>query len=117
MHELSLCQSIQEVVERARDGRPVATVHLEIGQLRQVVPETLAYCWEIVTADGPLAGSALAIDHVPVVLECHDCHASTTVRQELSLTCGECGSGSVTMVSGEEFLLTFLDLVPQPQEL
>lgn len=110
MHELSLCRSIGDIVERARQGRPVTTVHLQVGQLRQVVPETLAYCWGIVTDDTPLAGSELAIDHVPVVLDCRACGARTTVAHVLVLTCADCGSGDITLVSGEELLVTALDL-------
>ena len=49
MHELSLCNAIQGVVERARGDRAVTHVHLQVGQLRQVVPQTLEYCWTLVT--------------------------------------------------------------------
>ena len=55
MHELSLCQSIYGITDRAREGRPVVTVRLRVGALRQVVPETLKYCWGVVTDTTPLA--------------------------------------------------------------
>ncbi len=110
MHELSLCQSIHGIVERAREGRPVETVHLQVGRLRQVVPDTLAYCWTLVTDGGPLAGSRLEIDHVLVVLDCGDCGGRTTVEDALLLTCGSCGSGAISVVSGEELLVTSIDL-------
>lgn len=110
MHELSLCRSIQQVVEHARADRGVQTVHLQVGQLRQVVPETLAYCWSLVTADGPLAGSELVIDHVPVDLSCASCGEETRVEHALVLLCGACGSGDTRPVRGEEFMVTSLDL-------
>lgn len=110
MHELSLCRSIHGIVDRARDGREVQSVHLQVGQLRQVVPQTLEYCWGLVTEGGPLTGSVLDIDHVPVVLDCTDCGARTTVEQVLVLTCGTCGSGGITLHSGEEFMVTSMDL-------
>lgn len=111
MHELSLCRSICDVVEQARAERRVRTVHLRVGQLRQVVPDTLAYCWTLVTEGGTLAGSVLAIDHVPVVLVCRECGQETVVADRLLLTCGGCGSGAIDVVRGEEFLVTSLDLV------
>ncbi len=115
MHELSLCQSIHGIVDRAREGRPVEIVHLQVGQLRQVVPETLAYCWTLVTDASPLAGSRLEIDHVPVVLDCGDCGRRTTVADALLLSCGSCGSGTISLVSGEELLVTSIDLAdPTP---
>ncbi|MEZ5096871.1 MAG: hydrogenase maturation nickel metallochaperone HypA [Nocardioides sp.] len=113
MHELSLCQSIHDIVDRARGDRVVESVHLQIGQLRQVVPDTLVYCWALVTEQGPLAGSALDIDHRPVVLDCRDCGGRTTVADALVLTCATCGSGAIELVSGDEFLVTSLELVKE----
>ncbi len=113
MHELSLCRSIRDVVERARDGRPVRAVNVQVGQLRQVVPETLVYCWGMLCAEGPLSGSQLVVDHVPVVLGCRDCGGRTTVGDSLELVCGTCGSGSVDLLSGEEMLVTSVDLVKE----
>jgi hydrogenase nickel incorporation protein HypA/HybF len=113
MHELSLCRSIHDIVDRAREGRRVSAVNLRVGQLRQVVPETLTYCWGLVCAEGPLDGCELVVDHVPVVLACRDCGERTTAAHALVLTCGACGSGSVDLVSGEELLVTSLDLVKE----
>lgn len=110
MHELSLCQSILAIADRAREGRPVSVVHLQVGRFRQVVPETLVYCWSLVTEDTGLAGSRLEVDHVPLVLDCADCGRRTTIADALLLTCGSCGSGAITVVTGEELLVTSLDL-------
>lgn len=119
MHELSLCQGIHRIVDRARQGRTVSTVHLQVGQLRQVVPQTLCYCWELTSEGTELAGSLLDIDHVPVRLHCTDCGAGTTVRDVLLIRCESCGSGKVTVVAGEEFMVTSIDLTdsnPQTEE-
>lgn len=116
MHELSLCQAIVGVVERARDGRTVEVVNLRLGELRQVVPETLEYCWGLVTEAGPLAGSRLAIERVPVRLDCRDCGEQTAVGHTLVLTCAGCGSGNIALVTGEEFLVTSIDLATDDKE-
>lgn len=110
MHELSLCHSIHTIVERGAAGRPVETVHLRVGRLRQVVPETLTYCWSLVAADGPLAGSVLSVESVPVVLRCRSCDILSTIDDVLLLFCGACGSASTTIVTGEELLVTSLNL-------
>lgn len=110
MHELSLCRSIHQVVEKAAGDRRVAVVHLKVGRLRQVVPGTLTYCWGLVSADGPLAGSELAIESVPVVGHCRSCGRDTEVAQVLLLVCEHCGAGPLDLVSGEEFLITTIDL-------
>ena len=54
-------------------ARPVEVVNVQVGQLRQVVPETLSYCWTIVCEGGELDGSRLAIESIPVVVRCADC--------------------------------------------
>ncbi|GAA1509739.1 hydrogenase maturation nickel metallochaperone HypA [Nocardioides humi] len=110
MHELSLCRSILQVVERAAGDQRVNAVNLKVGQLRQVVPGTLAYCWGLVTEDGPLAGSSLRIESVPVAGVCRDCGEETEIEQVLVLACGSCGSAAMDLVRGEEFLITTLDL-------
>lgn len=110
MHELSICRSIFTIADRAREGRRVDVIHLQVGHLRQIVPQTLEHCWGLVTEQTGLEGSRLDIDHVPVALACGDCRATTTAAHNLVLTCSACGSGRVTVTHGEEFMLTSMDL-------
>lgn len=110
MHELSLCGAIYEIVDRAAEGRPVSVINLQVGRLRQVVPDTLTFCWTVVSDQTPLAGSRLAIDVVPVTLFCRRCSTTTQLSDELLLVCGDCGEAEVSVTSGEEFLLASLDL-------
>jgi hydrogenase nickel incorporation protein HypA/HybF len=110
MHELSMCGSIYEIVDRTAAGRPVTVIHLRVGQLRQVVPETLAYCWTLVSDQTELAGSQLEVDSVPVTLRCLDCDSSTTLADELLLLCAQCDGIHVSVTTGEEFMLTSLEL-------
>jgi len=108
MHELSICTSLAAIVERHAGGRPVTTVHLSVGQLRQVVPPTLEAAWGLVVADTPLAGSTLTIDHVPAVIRCQVCGTSTTIGVPV-FRCG-CGSTDVEVTSGEELLVRSIDV-------
>lgn len=114
MHELALCQSVYAIADRAREGRPVEVVHLRIGMLRQVVPDTLVYCWHVLTRTTPLEGSRIEIDQVPVTLRCRDCGALTVVGDTLVLVCETCESGRTEVVGGEEFVLTALDIADSP---
>lgn len=109
MHELALCQSIFEIADRARDGGRVEVIHLRVGRLRQVVPETLVYCWGLLSETTDLDGSRLHIDPVPVTLRC-SCGNDTVVGDSMVLVCSRCESGRVDVVSGEEFVLTSLEL-------
>lgn len=110
MHELSLCGSIYEMVDRAAAGRPVSVIHLRVGQLRQVVPDTLSYCWVLVCEQTDLAGSMLEVDSVPVTLHCPSCDSTTTLTGQLLLLCVRCGTDRVSVTSGEELMLTSFEL-------
>lgn len=113
MHELSLCRSIQTVVEKAAEGRAVESVHLQVGKLRQVVPDTLVYCWGIVTDGTTLGGSTLHVESIPITVTCRECHHDTGVAHELVLVCGACGSPMVDVTTGEEFLVTSIDVAKE----
>lgn len=112
MHELALCGSIADIVTRRAGARPVETVHLRIGQLRQVVPDTLAYCWELVTASTPLAGCELAIERVAARLRCERCATEFEMGDEPSFRCPQCRDIAVQVVAGEEFVVTSMDVGP-----
>lgn len=109
MHELSICRSIADIVSRHAAGRSVSTVRVRIGQLRQVVPETLVYCWSLVSEDTPLDGSRLEVESVPAAIRCRGCDHRRVLDAPI-LACDACGSRDVEIVSGEEFLVTSLDL-------
>lgn len=110
MHELSVCGAIYDIVDRAAAGRPVSVIHLKVGRLRQVVPDTLTFCWTVVCDDTPLAGSQLHVDYRPVTLHCTLCAQETTVGRELLLLCRACGTDRISVTSGEELLVTALEL-------
>jgi len=110
MHELSLCGSIYQIVERAAAGRPISVIHLQVGRLRQVIPDTLTYCWSLVSEDTELAGSQLMVESMPVTLHCRLCGVDTAVSKDLLLLCGSCESTEVSVTGGEEFLLASLEL-------
>ena len=109
MHELSICRSISQLVTRHAAGREVRVVRLRIGKLRQIVPDTLVYCWSLVSENTALAGSELAVESIPAALRCTGCD-HTQVLTEAVFACASCGGRNVEIVAGEEFLITSLEL-------
>lgn len=110
MHELSLCGSIADIAGRHAAGRPVSVIHLQVGQLRQVVPDTLVYCWGLVSADTPLAGARIEIDQVPARMRCRACGRDAEVGALPVFACPGCGGVDAEITAGEEFMVTSLDL-------
>jgi hydrogenase nickel incorporation protein HypA/HybF len=116
MHELSICSSIADITTRHSAGRSVVVINMRIGQLRQIVPDTLVYCWELVSADTPLAGSRISVDYVPARIRCRSCQQVTDVGEVPLFACGGCDGSDVEVVSGEEFLITSLELADEGEK-
>jgi len=117
MHDLSICSSIADITTRHSAGRTVVVINMRIGQLRQIVPDTLVYCWELVCADTPLAGSRISVDYVPARIRCRSCQQVTDVGAVPLFACGGCDGSDVEVVSGEEFLITSLELADEGEEV
>ena len=113
MHELSICTSVAAIVAEHAGGRDVARVHLDIGHLRQVIPDTLRYSWDLVASEPPLAGSGLVISHIPATLACRTCGSDTTI--DVPVFRCSCGSTDTEVTAGQELLVTSLELAEQTE--
>jgi hydrogenase nickel incorporation protein HypA/HybF len=113
VHELSICSSIADIAARHAGGRTVSVINVRVGQLRQIVPDTLVYCWTLVSEQTPLAGSRISVESVPARIRCRTCDRSADVGDAPSFACGDCGGVEVEIVAGEEFLITSLELAEE----
>ena len=109
MHEMALCEAIASSVSKLAEDATVTTVSIRVGHFRQVVPDALSFCWEMLTEGTNLGGSKLLIEQIPAVIECEACGAETTLDVPL-LMCQACSSDKVTLVSGEEFRIDSFDI-------
>lgn len=109
MHELALSRSILEISRRHARGRPIVSVRVKVGHLRQVVPDTLAYCFAVVAAEDGLEGASLEVVEVPAEVRCRSCGA-LSVLERFELRCGGCGGADLEVVAGEELLVESLEL-------
>lgn len=112
MHELSICRAIAATATEHAGGRPVERIRLRIGHFRQVVPDTLTYCWELHTRDTDLAGCGLDVDYVPAIGRCPSCGADTELAQPI-LICGSCDTPGLELIQGEEFLIESIDVAQE----
>jgi hydrogenase nickel incorporation protein HypA/HybF len=99
VHELSLASAIVDTVERHAGGRPVRVISLRIGELRQVVPDSLELYVELVGRDTVCEGARLELELVPATLRCVVCSEEW---RPPSFRCPGCGSGG-NVVAGQEF--------------
>jgi hydrogenase nickel incorporation protein HypA/HybF len=109
VHELSVCRAIIGIVTAHASHDAVRTVNVRVGAMRQIVPDTLTYCWSLVTESSELSGAQLCVEQVPATIRCRVCDHEYVLDAPI-MRCPSCDSTNVTLVSGDEFLVTSLEL-------
>lgn len=113
MHEMGIAE---QLVKIATDAIPedienprVETLNLRIGKLAAVVEHSLVFCFEIITKDTPLEGVRLAIEQVPVTLQCKGCQRKWETDSPM-FKCPDCVDKEVKMITGREIEITSMEL-------
>ena len=109
MHELSIATAVVNTACKHADGRPVSVVSVRVGRLRQVVPDSLRFYFEIVTRDTVCAGARLELDEIELQLKCADCGSRWSPELPL-FRCPQCGSARVSIEAGEELEVDYIEV-------
>ena len=118
MHELSIAQSILDIVrEYVPEPRSaeVQSIKVRLGGLSGVVPESLDFCFPAIISDTPLRKAKLNIERVETQLHCSDCRQTSTVEGFLFL-CPECGGRDIKLISGAELQVVEIELAEKQSE-
>ncbi|HUB00385.1 MAG TPA: hydrogenase maturation nickel metallochaperone HypA [Terracidiphilus sp.] len=113
MHELSIAASIVDSVTEAMAAYPrarVKEVRLRVGALASVIEESLKFCWGLATEGTELAGSALVVKTLPVVLHCGACGTEAELDGVQSLRCPRCGELGGDLRQGRELEIESLEI-------
>lgn len=104
MHEMSLAESILQIVEdtaRANAAEHVRSVRLEIGALSHVEERALRFCFDAVTRGTVADGARLEVLGTPGRAWCMPCGESIALDR-LGDACPLCGSYQLQVTHGEE---------------
>jgi len=115
MHELSIAQNIVEIIQEhvPISGLPlVKNVKLKIGELAGVVPDSLEFCFDVITEQTPMRNAVLVVEHVPFVIECRKCGRVST-NDVGTFLCLACGSDETRMVSGNELMVMAIEVLDE----
>ena len=105
MHELSLAQSILDIVsgQCVRSGyQKIDFVNLRIGRASGIMPDALLFAFDAIKSDSIARDAVLHIEEVPVSGRCDGCKSSFVVEEEYVLSCPVCGGSDFTMTGGRE---------------
>ncbi|WP_249010859.1 hydrogenase maturation nickel metallochaperone HypA [Conexibacter sp. DBS9H8] len=102
MHELALSGAIVNTAVKHARGRPVSAIHLRVGVLRQVVPDTLAFYFAFVARGTLCEGATLDQERIGARLGCRGCAATWGIEIP-AFRCPHCGGSEVEILTGQEF--------------
>ncbi len=111
MHELSISRSLIDAASARSEGRRIVRLSVRAGVLRQVVPETLAWCFEIAARGTPCEGAVLDCERVPLRLRCARSHEWSPTDGELLFRCPRCGDVDSDVIAGEELSLDWIEVL------
>jgi len=104
VHELAIAESLLEIIvdESKRHGlERINKVRLQIGKFAAVVPESLTFCFELVSRDTVASGALIEIENVGITARCDQCNFSFEVQDQVFL-CPRCGEPALELLSGRE---------------
>jgi hydrogenase nickel incorporation protein HypA/HybF len=112
MHEMSLCESVVQVLEEqaaAQQFARVKLVRLEVGPFSGVELEALRFCFDAVTRGTLAEGAALEIISTQAAAWCLPCGKNVTITERFD-PCPECGGFQLQVSGGDELRIKELEV-------
>jgi len=114
MHEFSLCQSIVEIIlaELKKVDAPkvrLKKARLVAGALRQVVPESMTFAFELLTKNTEIEGAQLEMVTAQVKCKCRSCGWEGEI-EDMIFQCRGCKAATLDILSGKELYLDSLEI-------
>lgn len=111
---MSLASAVSATVIKHAEGRKVKLVSLTVGALRQVVPDSLEFYFDIVGRDTVCDGARLEMELIPGRVRCEPCDHEWELELPL-FRCPQCFQTEVDVLSGNEFQVESIE-VEEDQE-
>lgn len=109
MHELSLSKAIVGTAVKHARGRRVTAVNMQVGRMRQVVPVSLEFYFDVVAKGTACEGAVLNQTVLPARLHCRACNLEWTLELP-DFRCPTCGVTEVDVVSGTELQVESIEV-------
>jgi len=110
MHEASIVQSLIDLVrENVPEGSRVRKVHVRVGLLTGVSPDSMQFYFEILREGTPCEEADLAVALEPLKAECESCGRQMMLDEPLWL-CPHCGGSRLRFANGDELNLSSIEV-------
>lgn len=107
MHEMSIAiEVVNSVLDAVAEHHPtrVEEVEVQIGVMRQVVPEALELAFNAASEGTIIEGARLIMKEERVVAVCRHCDCLYLPEDEV-YACPECGQADARIVAGNDMIL------------
>ena len=112
MHEMSIAQGLLDIIKEEMEkhhATVLRSVRLHIGRLSAIVPESLSFCFEVMTTGTDLEGARLDMEIIPLRGICKACKREFEI-QNYAFECPHCSSRDIDTVSGQELSIVEMEV-------
>ncbi len=112
MHEMSIAQSLLDVIKdemRKHNATELKSVLVHIGQLSAIVPESLSFCFEVMTSGTELEGAKLNMEIIPLTGNCRKCGQPFEIK-DYAFECPFCDGKDIETLSGQELSIVEMEV-------
>ena len=112
MHEMSIAQSLIAIVKEEMDkhgAKILRNVHLNIGKMSAVVPESLSFCFEVLVEGTELQGAKLLMKMIPLRGHCPQCRSEFEI-EDYAFLCPSCGASTIDMIGGQDLSVVEIEV-------
>jgi hydrogenase nickel incorporation protein HypA/HybF len=112
MHEMSIAQSLVDILREEmvkNNARALKSVRLHVGQMSAVVPDSLSFCFNVITKETELEGAELVMEVIPIEGLCRECK-ETFLIEDYAFECPHCGSKEIKTISGQDLSIVEIEV-------
>ncbi len=113
MHELSVSQSILDIVLRhgqQADAQRIVAVNLVIGDLTGFVDESIQFYFDFMARETLADGAILGFKRIAPCVRCYACGAEYVPPNSRVWTCPECDALGGEVIAGREFYVDSIEI-------
>jgi len=112
MHEMSIAQSLVDILKEEmvkNNARVLKSVRLNVGQMSAVVPDSLSFCFQVITKETELEGAELVMEVIPLEGLCKECKETFEIK-DYAFQCPHCGSKEIETIAGQDLSIVEIEV-------
>lgn len=119
MHELSIAQSIVEIVRNTvptEHLQRVLKIQMQVGAMAGVVTDSLIFSFQAITDGTPLGHAQLVVETIPFRIRCTSC-GEISIMDDGIMQCPVCQSMKTEVVSGNELYVMAIEMIDDDRSI